>query len=217
MSVQILRGARRALLTLMAAATLATAPVADAMEKEELIEAVEARYGKVDTLSADFVQVSRSELFGDETESGHLLLKRPDKMRWSFGSDKVFVTDGKKMWIYAASENQVIEYDDISEGRSTADELLTSLDKINDLFHIKVLESTASRHRLELTPNETGQFKKVVLTLDASMTLQKVIITDTFDNVTEISFSNVKTGVSIPDSKFTFTVPAGADVVKANN
>lgn len=192
------------------------APVTQAlaMDKAEIIAAVESRYSDVDTISANFVQIARSELFGDEKESGRLLIKRPSKMRWSFGDQKLFITDGTKMWIYTAEERQVIEYDDISASRSTADQFLTSLDKLDEYFKVSVISSTETEHVLELLPNETEQFKKIKLTLDGKLLIQQVIITDTFDNVTELSFTDMVLGKPIADSEFVFTAPEGATVIK---
>lgn len=203
-----------ALVMLCAVATPAFAETAD-----ELVKKVEARYADVTSMSASFVQTTRNELFGDETMSGQLLVKRPAMMRWSFGEagktpEKLFVTDGKKMWIYTAEDAQVIVYEDIAAQRSTADSLLTSMDKLSEQFDITVVSSGAEGHQLALAPHEEAQFKKVELTLTADLTVEKVVITDTFDNVTELGFTEVKLNVAPSDDRFVFQVPSGVDVIQ---
>jgi outer membrane lipoprotein carrier protein len=208
---------RNLLQALLVALIVVAAPMASAAEVTEIVAAVEAKYKDVTSLTAKFKQVTKSELFGDEVLAGDLAIERPSKMRWAFGSEKLFVTDGKKMWIYTAEEKQVIEYDDISSQRSTADSLLTSLDKLDEHFKISIISSDAEKgHVLRLEPVEEGQFKSVRLTLDKDLMIGGVVITDTFDNVTELTFSEVVLNAKVEASLFTFSVPDGVDVVKAN-
>lgn len=203
------------LLLLMMMALTFVGPSAEAMSAADLIKAVETKYRTVNTMRAGFTQVSRNALFGDETVAGTITIKRPTKMRWEFGKDKLFVTNGTKLWVYTVADKQVIEYDDLSAGQSTAESLLGSLDRIQSMFRINVLASTDAGHTLELTPNEDGQFKKIKLVLDGTLMIKQVVITDTFDNVTEISFSGVQLNPTVDDAIFNFTPPAGVDVVRA--
>lgn len=181
----------------------------------DLIHRIEAKYKSISTLKATVTQTTRNELFGSETLTGELLLKRPAMMRWTFGTQKSFVTNGTKMWIYTAEDHQVIEYDDISSGRATAESLLTKLDKLTEMFNIKVLATSEYGHVLELKPHSEAQFKKVQLTLDKNLMVTSVVITDTFGNTTDLAFANVQLNVPAEDSAFTFRAPAGVDVVKA--
>lgn len=188
---------------------------AAAMEASDLVAKVGKKYADVKTMRADFVQTTRSETFGDEVTKGKLVVERPAKMRWSFGDERVFVTDGKSMWIYSKADAQVIVYDDISAQRSTADSLLTSLDKLEELFVVTVESSTDEAHKLALKPKEEAQFKQVRLTLDAKLMITAVSIIDTFDNVTDLAFTNMELNVKTDDAMFSFAAPEGVDVVKA--
>ncbi|HMV67808.1 MAG TPA: outer membrane lipoprotein carrier protein LolA [Myxococcota bacterium] len=181
----------------------------------ELIKQVEAKYKGITSMKAQVTQTTRSELFGTETIRGELVLKRPAMMRWAFGDQKLFITNGQKMWIYTAEDHQVIEYDDIASGRATAESLLTSLDKLTSMFDIKVLATSAYGHVLELKPHNAAQFKKIQLTLDKDLMVTSVVITDTFDNQTDLAFAAVQLNVPADDSLFTYKAPAGVSVVKA--
>jgi len=189
-----------------------------AADAKALIAKVEARYKDVTGLKGKFTQIARSDVFGDETTKGEVVLKRPNKMRWAYGAEKEFITNGKKMWADNAQDKQVIEYDDIAAGQSTADSLLTSLDKISDIFDIEVLASSDAGHDLVLMPKDTAtaQFKRVALSLDGELQPKKVVITSTFDEVTELTFESIQLNPAIDDSVFEFTAPAGVDVVKAS-
>ena len=192
--------------------------VASAAEPEALISAIEGKYKDVTVMQADFTQTTRSELFGAEQQRGDVTLKRPSMMRWNFTNEKQFVTDGKTMWIYTRADNQVIKYDDISTSTSTADSLLQSLDKLSELFQVDVESSTEESHTLMLSPKEeNSQLKKIRLTLGAGYLVDHVVITDAFDNVTELQFTNMKLNAQVPDTMFKFDIPAGAEVITAGS
>jgi outer membrane lipoprotein carrier protein len=178
---------------------------------------VEAKYAKVDVIQADFVQKIKSEVFGEETQRGEMIIKRPAKMKWDFTSgQKQFITNGETMWIYTKTNNQVIRYKDVSNSRSTADSLLQSLDNLQSVFNVAVAEGKNSGHVLNLSPKDgSAQFKSVQLTVNSSFVVQKVMIVDAVDTVTTLEFSDVKLNSDVPDSTFEFSVPAGADVVDA--
>ena len=188
-------------------------------EVRSVITAVESKYKDVDALTARFVQTTKSQVFGDEVQSGDLKVKRPSMMRWSFEGDggKEFVTDGSTMWIHSKADNQVLKYEDMSAMKSQADSLLQSLDRIDELFVVQVVDDgDASVHTLALSPREgEAQFKHLQLVLDSEYLIQGVRMTDPFDNVTELAFSQVDLAADLTEAAFSFTVPEGAVLVDA--
>lgn len=191
---------------------------ASASDATAVIRAVEAKYSKVQAMSADFVQTTRSEAFGEETQVGELVLKRPKQMYWNFtgGANKQFVTDGKTMWIYTAADKQVIRYDDVSASTSTADSLLQSLDSLDELFAVDLIDASEAHQVLSLQPRKDGgQVKHLDLELDPQYVVKTVTITDTFDNVTVLAFSGVHLNPNVPDSMFQFQPPPGVEVIAA--
>lgn len=194
------------------------ATVAVAAETEEIIKAIETKYTDVSVMQADFTQTTRSALFGAEQQRGDVTLKRPSMMRWNFTNEKQFVTDGKTMWIYTRADNQVIKYDDISTSTSTADSLLQSLDKLSEIFKVEVEPGDSGQHILLLLPNgKNSQFKKIRLTMSADFSVEHVVVTDAFENVTELKFTNMKLNGQVEDSSFQFDIPTGAEVITAGS
>ncbi len=198
----------------------ADAPGAESPEVGALIERVEAKYADVEVMQASFTQLSNSQLYGEQTQTGRVSLKRPSKMRWDFeGDGKRFVTDGTTMWIFTPAEKQVLRYRDFGGQASTTDSLLQSLNQLGELFRVEIVEDGAETgHRLSLVPKKTQdqqQVKKLVLTLGPELVIQQVEITDPFDGVTQLSFADVVLGGDVPDSTFTFQVPEGIEVVDA--
>lgn len=207
----------RLLAVLLAALSVAAPVTAHALDKAGLIKAMETKYKGVTTIKATVVQTTRSELLGNETITTEMQLKRPAKMRWQLGPDKLFVIDGQKMWIYTAEDKQVIEYDDVATSKASAETMLANLDKLEEKFLVSLIVSDATQHVIDLAPKATdGGFKKVRLSLGPDFLIRSVIITDTFDNVTEMVFKTVQLNVPMDDALFTFSVPSGVDVIKAN-
>lgn len=208
-----------ALLLAVMFTVMAGTPVRAAAEDSSLVARVQAKYGEVVTMRANFTQVVTSELFGEEKSEGQVVLKRPQMMRWSFADEKQFITDGNTMWIYTKADKQVIKYEDIAtqKGGTSADSLLGSLDKLDGLYTIEILTETETESVLALTPKnlDEAQFKAVKLTLDGELLVKGVVITDQFDNVTRLTFAEVELNPEVDDTKFQFTVPEGVEVIKA--
>lgn len=183
---------------------------------EEAIAAVEAKYTDVTVMSASFVQTVHNPIFGDDVQTGEVVLARPSKMRWTFGGgERQFITDGSTMWIYTQADNQVIQYDGFTATAGGAESLLSSLDTLDELFLVTLVSSTPLV--LSLTPKEEGQFKEVKLTLDADLLVDEVSIVDAFDNLTEIDFEGMILNADAPDSLFVFQAPEGVTVVDAGS
>jgi outer membrane lipoprotein carrier protein len=188
---------------------------------QEIVQAVEGVYGGVEALQADFVQVTRSAALGDEQrQKGRVVVKRPRKMRWEFTAPakKLFITDGSTMWIWSPADNQVIVYKDFSGGGNDVTGLLSDLNKLNELFEVELVadEGGDRAYVLDLTPKgaEVGSFKQLRISFTKrKLLVERVLLTDQFDNVTDLTFSQVKLDAKVEDSNFGFEIPAGAEVI----
>jgi outer membrane lipoprotein carrier protein len=215
----------RLLQTVMLIALLSLSPVANGgtpLTTPEVVAAVESTYKDVRSLEAVFVQVTRND-FGESRQQGAVQLKRPRMMRWDFTQPAAssFITDGRKLWVWAPTENQVIVTEDLSGTASGSDmsQLLTDLSKLGELFNVKQIaqaEGTTS-YTLELTPKTSTNFKSLQIEVaHEGYTLQRVVVVDAFDAVVELDFSAVTINPEIPDERFTFVAPDGATVIKTD-
>lgn len=204
------------------APTMAGPPLsADPVTVPELVAAVESTYASVNSLKADFVQVSRSASMGQETrQRGQVTLKRPRKMRWDFNQPDAssFVTDGATMWVYSSASNQVI-VSPVSAGAGGMTQLLDDLNQLDELFNVTIVDGAGNAAKgtyvLDLVPKTpSSNFKKLRLTLTKKKYMpEAVLLTDTFDNQVELTFSQVRVNQDIPDAEFNFKAPKGATVV----
>ena len=74
-----------------------------------MLKAVEARYNHAQTLQVGFHEAYTGPGQPRRMESGTLLLRKPGRMRWDYTSPegKLFVSDGKFLWLYTPSNRQV--------------------------------------------------------------------------------------------------------------
>ena len=191
-------------------------------ELDAVVKGVEAAYKDVQTLRADFVQITRSKAMGDETrQRGKVQLKRPKMMRWEFTqpAGKEFVTNGETMWVWSADENQVIVSKGMASSGSGMSQLLGDLNRLGELFDVELLDNKGRPASvvLGLKPKQDSGFQSLKLRLSKkAYTVQEVIMIDAFGNEVALTFNVVKNNVEIPDTAFNFEVPEGAQILNAD-
>src|SRR5712691_4852409 len=77
----------------------------------ELAAALQRKYDGIKDFSADFTHAYEGGVLHKQiTERGHLLVKKPGKMRWDYSAPepKQFVSDGTKLYSYIPQDKQVI-------------------------------------------------------------------------------------------------------------
>src|SRR5262245_47018382 len=80
----------------------------------ELAQSLQRKYDTVRDFSTDFVHSYTSGALRKQlTERGHLLIKKPGKMRWEYTAPehKLFVSDGVKIYSYIPEDKQVVVSD----------------------------------------------------------------------------------------------------------
>jgi len=187
-----------------------------------VITGVESAYKDVQTLKADFVQITRSKAMGDETrQRGKVQLKRPRKMKWLFTqpTGQAFVTNGDTMWVWSEADNQVIISKGMAGGGAGMSQLLDDLDRLSELFDVELLENKGRPNTvlLGLKPKSDAGFQSLKLRLlKKSYLVQEVVMIDAFGNEVQLSFNMVKTNLPIDDAQFNFVVPEGAQILNAD-
>jgi outer membrane lipoprotein carrier protein len=71
-----------------------------------MIDALQKKYSKMNSLAADFIQLYHGVDGRTIREGGRLYLKKPGKARWEYTSPekKVFVSDGKNIFFHVFGE-----------------------------------------------------------------------------------------------------------------
>ena len=147
--------------------------------------------------------------------SGMVQFQRPGRFRWTYSKpyEQVIVGDGEKLWIYDKDLNQVTQRKlDKALGSSPA-ALLAGADDIEKYFSLNALGKKGKLEWLEVKPyDEESLFDKVRMGFNKN-TLEVMELYDHFGQKTTIKLSRLERNPVTPSDIYTFTVPAGADVV----
>jgi len=212
---------RLALFTLLCVLSLAS--TGRAQELDQAVAGIEATYGKVNDLRAEFTQAAHNRSLGQDIKAeGTVYLKRGGKMRWDYKSPspQQIVSDGSSLWVYTPELNQVNKGSAPKALAGPAGSFLAGLGRVRDQFTVRFLDparkaDASGRPVLDLTPkNPTPLLTRLVLTVDPKDSIvRQAVLYDQFENTVTMTFTKVTVNAGLADSLFAFTPPAGAAVV----
>lgn len=205
-------------------AWLAVAPTrAQQPSPADLAQAMQKKYASVRDFSTDFTHTYRGGVLKKQiVEKGHLLIKKPGKMRWDYTVPEVkqFVSDGVKVYSYIPADKQVmvgtVPQDDSA---STPALFLTGKGDLTRDFTASAGEvpagSPAGVRALKLVPRKPQpDYDWLVLLVEpGSLTLRGMVTSDTQGGQSVFSFTSLKENVGLADNDFTFKMPRGVDVI----
>ena len=218
---------RRAFLAaVLGAVVTATPGPASAQTLDEVVAGVEATYGRINDLKAEFTQVSHNKSLGQDIKAeGIVFLKKGGKLRWDYKtpSPQQIVSDGVNFWVYTPELNQVNKGEAPKALAGPAGSFLAGLGKLREEFSVRFLNPSAKvdgagRPVLDLTPkNPTPLLTRLVLTVDPKdYIVRQAVLYDQIGNTVTMSFTKVTPNSGLADSLFTFVPPKGAAVVPLN-
>jgi len=191
---------------------------------DEVVERVRATCLRTQDLSAQFHQTATNRALGQVQEaSGLFLAKRPGMMRWAYEKPeaRLFVTDGKTLWVYSPSEKQVVVQDIASALTSRLPlSFLTGNCNLSTDFTIALVENAGTRglpttRVLDLKPKqpEAGIARMLLEVTTKGYTVEKTTLFDAYGNTTTITLTQLKLNTGLDDQQFRFTPPPGITVV----
>ena len=207
--------------------TASTTPTGAADNAAELAQSLQRKYDTVRDFSADFVQTYQSgALRKKTTERGHVLIKKPGKMRWDYVSPekKLFVSDGVKVYSYTPEDKQVIVSTVPKDDKAGASILfLAGKGNLVRDFTASLAEvpsgSPAGSAALKLVP-KTAQpdYDSLLLVVDRqTLGLRALVTLDAEGGQSAIAFANLKENVNPADKEFAFNIPRGVDVINESS
>jgi outer membrane lipoprotein carrier protein len=190
---------------------------------QDLARALQRKYDGIRDFSADFVHSYRGGVLRKEiTERGRLLVKRPGKMRWQYTSpeEKLFVSDGLKMYSYLPQDKQVIISSIPPDDQITTPTMfLAGKGNLVRDFSASIVDppagAPAGTRALKLVPR-TGQREFDWLMLEVApqtLELRGLVTVDGQGGRSSFSFTNLKENIGLTDKEFAFKMPRGVDVV----
>jgi outer membrane lipoprotein carrier protein len=189
----------------------------------ELAEALQRKYDGIRDFSADFVHTYRGGVLKRQlSESGTLLVKKPGKTRWEYKvpEQKLFVSDGVKIYYYIPEDKQVIVSDMPSGDRAATPALFLAGKRHVTRDFTPTLETLppgmpAGSRVLKLVPKVPQQdYDWLILALDpTTLALRGLVTGDAQGGTSSFTFSNLKENVGVTDRSFAFNAPRGVDVI----
>jgi outer membrane lipoprotein carrier protein len=206
---------RRASLLVALGVVLALPVTAGAQELDQVVAGIEATYGRINDLRADFTQVAYNRSLGQDIKAeGVVYIRKGGKMRWEYKSPspQQIVSDGSTLWVYTPELNQV--------NKGSAPKALAGPGRLREEFTVRFLNpankvDAAGRPVLDLTPkNPTPLLTRLLLTVDPKdYVVRQAVLYDQLQNTVTMTFTRVAINSGLADSLFAFTPPPGAAVV----
>jgi outer membrane lipoprotein-sorting protein len=190
----------------------------------DIVQNVRKKFGSVNTYQAGFTIVSE-KLGKKKQQSGVIKYKSTDKMLIEFSqpSGQRIVSNGKTMWIYIPSMNVVAEQDLKSDGGVFSGNAKSSLNRLFTKYHYRfasknqpVKQSDGSNlYVLHLKQKETrAGLRDITLYIDDNYLIIRAAGETSSGKKIDITFSNIKTDIEMPNAMFKFDVPARARLIK---
>jgi outer membrane lipoprotein carrier protein len=203
-----------------------SAPLAAAAElrPEDVARRLQDAYEKTTSMSANFQQVTSVRSSPREKHgSGTLVIQKPGRMRWDYKepAHQVLVADGETVSMYYAQAEQmmVIPAREYLQSDVTYAFFTGQGDILRDFEALpaeKNLAQGAADHVIKLVPRKDHpQVQELRLWVNPeSFLIERLRVFDHFGTVTDLFFSEVKTDVDLPAALFTFTPPAGTEIIR---
>lgn len=200
---------------IVAAAVLAFSPIlawsaSGAAQLRDFIKNVQAASGSFTQQASDRQGGARAP------QTGEFSFQRPGKFKWDVRKpyEQLIISDGKRLYQYDPDLAQVTERNvDQSIGASPA-AILFGSGKIEDAFELQDLPARDGLEWLRAKPRSADAgFTHVEIGFKDNMP-QRIDLLDSFGQTTRIRLTDIRPNPKLDDAAFTFTPPAGVDVVK---
>lgn len=193
--------------------TLAAIACASTSVGAGLLDKLKEYYAEVKTMQGSFEQKTLDERGGVvDSSDGEFAISRPARFHWSYAAPfaQEIVADGKKLWVYDVSLDQVtVRNQDAVLGSAPAQLLAGDYAELNQAFEI-----VAEERFVRLTPREEGQAfdeARIRLRDGRPYTLE---IDDALGQTTRVELFDVIINEKIEEQRLTFKPPQGVDVYR---
>ena len=202
---------------------LAACAPASAETLDDVVRDVEAAYGRMTDLRAEFTQTAFNKSLNQTIPAqGVVYLKKGGKLRWEYKepTPQEIVSDGKKLWVYTPALGQVNVGEATEALAGPAGSFLAGLGRLRAEFAVRFLNPAEPRDGegnwvLDLTPKRPlPTLARLVLSMDAkTWELRRAVVYDQFENTVTMRFTKVAINSGLPDRLFTFEAPKGVATV----
>ncbi len=186
---------------------------------DKLLKNVQNRYNKAKTLEVLFNESYTPQGKPARAESGTLQLSKPGRMRWEYSqpAGKLFVSDGKFLWLYTPSGNRA-EKMRLRESEDMRAPLAFLLGKLNFEKEFRNLQARpeAAGTRIVAEPKSDNlPYSAVEFLVAPDYHIREVKVTGFDNSILDFTFDREKVDPPLEAKLFRFKAPPGAEVVEA--
>jgi outer membrane lipoprotein carrier protein len=183
------------------------------------LENVEKRYNKAKTLEVSFNETYKPVGRASSSESGVLKLRKPGKMRWDYTQPKgkLFVSDGKDLWLFTPSQNRVekMKLKESDDMRAPLAFLLGKLDFSKEFRNIQTRPEGPNTRILAEPASDNLPYSAVEFVITPENRIVSVTVTGFDKSLLSFNFEGEKVDPQLSADLFKFKPPAGATVVES--
>lgn len=202
--------------------------VSSSTELSQIVDKLQNTYQQINDWQAEFDQSTFVELVEKEIhKKGTIALKKSGKIKIQYQEEfgKLYISDGKKFWVYTPGDSQVIVYSKIS--KILASEALTflqGLGHIENEFQIVLMDINQLDEAMmveknlkiiELIPKDPESIlQKIILGIDSSYKVKEMTLFNESGNKTHYVFKNIRFNSNMADETFDFAKPKNVKIIK---
>ena len=186
---------------------------------QEVAAALQKKYDAIRDFTADFAHESEGGLLRKkQSERGFVQVKKPGKMRWDYRAPepKVFVSDGRRIYLHVPADNQVIISAVPEQDQATTAVLfLVGKGSLVRDFTVSYADGGGpDTYALRLQPKlPERDYDWLQVVVDRqTLQIRSLSAADSQGGRSTFRFSNFKENVGLADKTFAFKIPRGADV-----
>ena len=149
-----------------------------------------------------------------QTTEGEFVVQRPGNFYWETlpPYEQLVIGNPNTMWVYDPDLAQVTVRKQVQQPNSPARLLSGDLEDLAEHYAVTRADENGLTRFTLVSKGDDAMFERVQLTYRDS-TLVGLLFEDTMEQVTELTFSDIKLNPTIDPALFQFQAPEGVDVI----
>ena len=181
---------------------------------DRLLDRVEEHYNQAKTLQVTFIEQYTPSGGIRRMETGRLMLRKPGRMRgeYSLPKGKLFVSDGKFLWIYTPADNRAAKMPlKASEDmRAPLAFLLGKLNFSKEFHNLRAQPEGASTRIFAEPKTEDLPYSAVEFLVTSENRISELKVTGFDHSILDFVFTEERVDPPLDSKLFQFQAPAGA-------
>ena len=190
----------------------------------DVVKKIQSKFASFDTYQANF-NITSDSMGKRKVQTGTISYKASNKLLINFTSPQgqKIVADDKMMWIHMPSMNVVAQQDLKGDSGVFSMQSKTGLRRLFSKYHYRfegkeqpaVQSDGSKQYVLFLKQKESrGGFRTMTLWVSEDFMITRVEGETSSGKKVKLSFSQIRTGIDLPNGMFKFDPPGQARIVK---